>query len=206
MIAVFLAVFSTFCMGIVYDMFADNMLWAYGISGAVLIVLALVNTLLHIFMKDPRLIWVDADGKELHGTLARRARKEHQMPGKPFVESMKDAFTVPANGLVMYCVSALVAAVGWSYIGAGLMNIQLKYMEKSKQTEQYAILSGISGLTAMIISVIAGKALDYLQKNRIAFGGVELYAQQVMNAVGAVLILIMILYVMLVINRQKIEE
>lgn len=293
-IAVFLAIFSTFCMGIVYDSFAGgDMKSAFGINGSVLIVLALVNTALFICMKDPRLIWVDEDGKELHGKLARRARKEKPLQSRPVLVILKEAFaaagfrrvmlmtvlwnlcyflivpfmasyqiqdlglsftfvtlvnlistvirvsilpmmgklsdrsgaekaislslavlmisymiyafTVPSNGVIMYCVATVVGAVGWSYVGAGLLNIQLKYMEESKQTEQYTILSGISGFTAILISIIAGEILDFLQKNRVVFFGKELYAQQVLNAVGAVLILILILYVMLVVNRKGMQ-
>ena len=116
------------------------------------------------------------------------------------------AFTVPSNGVVMYCIASLISAVGWSYIGAGLLNIQLKNMEESKQTEQYAILSGISGFSAMVISVISGEILDFLQRHRVTIGGTELYAQQILNMVGAVLILILILYVMLVVKPRKAEK
>lgn len=291
-IAVFSAVFSTFCMGIVYDRFAgSDMRYAFGVNGGVLIILALVNTILFICMKDPRLILVDEEGRELHGTLARRARKERRVPQKPIMETLKEAFstkgfqkvlsmtilwnvcyfticpfmasytindiglsftfvtlinlvttvlrvlilpvmgkfsdrsgaekafsvslavlmaayilyafTVPSNGAVMYFVATLVAAIGWSYIGAGLLNIQLKYLDETKQTEHYTILSAVSGLTAILISIVSGKILDFLQKNRVVLGGRELYAQQILNVVGAIFILILIWYVMFVIRPKK---
>lgn len=291
-VAVFLAVFSTFVMGIVYDFFTGiNMEYAFCVNGSLLIVLALVNTVLFILMKDPRSSLTNAEGKELHGKLAKRVQKEQQVEKKPFLDIFKEAFgssgfrkvllmailwnacyyivcpfmasyyindlglsftfvtlinliatvlrvlilplmgrlsdqkgaegvlsaslaifmvsdvifafTVPSNGIVMYCIASLVSAVGWSYIGAGLLNIQLKNMEESKQTEQYAILSGISGFSAMAISVVSGEVLDYLQKHRVVFAGRELYAQQILNLVGAALVLILILYIMLVVRKKK---
>lgn len=291
-VAVFLAVFSTFVMGIVYDFFTDiNMEYAFAANGGLLIVMAIVNTVLFVLMKDPRHSLLNTEGKELHGKLAKRAQKELHVEKKPFLEIFREAFaspgfrkvlvmsilwntcyyivcpfmasyyindlglsftfvtminliatvlrvlilpvmgrfsdqrgaegalsislaifmvsdllfafTVPSNGLVMYCIASLVAAVGWSYIGAGLLNVQLKNMEESKQTEQYAILSGVSGFSAMVISVISGEVLDFLQKNRVTFAGRELYAQQILNIVGALLVLILILYVMLVVRKKK---
>ena len=80
MIAVFAAIFSTFVLGIVFDAFTDSKIKiAFGIMGSVLIILAVINTLMFLFMKDPRLILVDENGRELHGTLARKARKERQI-------------------------------------------------------------------------------------------------------------------------------
>ena len=292
MIAVFAAIFSTFVMGIVFDAFTDNNIKiAFGIMGSVLIVLALINTIMFICMKDPRLILVDENGRELHGTLARKARKERQVKPQPVLVILKNtfkhagfrkvlimtilwnvcyfvicpfmasytiqdlglsftfvtlinlistvlrvlilplmgkfsdksgaekamctslavlmlsyliyAFTVPTSPIAMYISAAVVAAVGWSYIGAGLMNIQLKYMDKEKQTEQYTILSAVSGLSAMVISVITGRVLDFLQKNPVSFAGKELYAQQILNIVGAVCIVILISYVMIVVYEKK---
>lgn len=294
-VAVFLAVFSMFIMGIVYDFFESiNMQYAFAVNGTLLIILALVNTALFMFMKDPKHSLMNADGKELHGKLAKRAEKDMKAEKKPFLEIFREAFgssgfrkvmvmtilwnvcyyivcpfmssyyikdlglsytfvtminliatvvrvsilpmmgkfsdekgaegvlsfslgvfmvsylilafTVPSNGVVMYCIASLVSAVGWSYIGAGLLNIQLKNIEESKQTEQYAILSGVCGFAAMVISVISGEILDFLQRHRVAIAGTELYAQQVLNLVGAVLILILILYVMLVVKPGKAEK
>lgn len=291
-IAVFSAVFSTFVMGIVFDAFADgNMKYAFGVNGGVLILLALINTFLFLFMKDPRLVLTNEEGRELHGSLARKARKERQMPQSPIWEMLGDAFrsagfrrvlimtvlwnvcyfiivpfmasynindlglsftfvtlinlvttvlrvlilpvmgkfsdrkgaekamsvslavlmaayilyafTVPSNAVGMYFAATLVSAIGWSYVGAGLLNIQLKYLEESKQTEHYTILSAISGLTAIIISIVSGEILDFLQKHRVTIGGTELYAQQVLNVVGAVFILILILYVMFVVKPKE---
>lgn len=294
-VAVFLAVFSTFVMGVIYDFFANiNMEYAFAVNGSLLIILALVNTALFVLMKDPRHSLTNAEGKELHGKLAKRAQKEIQTEKKPFLEIFRDAFSssgfrkvllmtilwnccyyvicpfmssyyicdlglsytfvtlisllttilrvsilpimgrfsdqkgaegvmcvslglftvsyvlfafaVPSNGVVMYCVASLFSAVGWSYIGAGLLNIQLKNMEESKQTEQYAILSGVSGLSAMVISVISGKILDFLQRNQVEIAGTKLYAQQVLNLVGAVLLILLILYVMLVVRKSSPDE
>lgn len=291
MIAVFAAIFSTFVLGIVFDAFTDSKIKiAFGIMGSVLIILAVINTLMFLLMKDPRLILVDENGRELHGTLARKARKERHIETQtvmvilkntfqhagfrkvlimtilwnvcyfiicPFMASytIQDlglsftfvtlinlistvlrvlilpmmgkfsdrsgaekamctslailmlsyviyAFTVPTSHIAMYISAAVVAAIGWSYIGAGLMNIQLKYLDKEKQTEQYTILSAISGLSAMGISVVSGIILDFLQEHRVKFAGQELFAQQILNIVGAVCIVIMILYVMIVVYQK----
>lgn len=105
------------------------------------------------------------------------------------------AFAVPSNAVVMYCVASLFSAVGWSYISAGFLNIQLKNMDEDKQTEQYTILSGVCGLLAMIISVVSGKLLNFLQCHPVTIAGKSLYAQQVLNVLGAVMLAVLILYI-----------
>jgi hypothetical protein len=54
----------------------------------------------------------------------------------------------------------------------------------------------------MGISVVSGIILDFLQEHRVKFAGQELFAQQILNIVGAVCIVIMILYVMIVVYQK----
>ena len=119
------------------------------------------------------------------------------------LSSLINVFLVPENATVLYIASSLVAAVGWSYIGAGLLNIQLKYLDQEKQTEQYTILSASCGVMAMGISFVGGKILDFLQQHKPVFFGKALYAQQILNGVSAVLMMIMILYVLFGVKKKQ---
>jgi len=103
-------------------------------------------------------------------------------------------FTVPVNGKIFFTLASIFSAVGWSFIGIGLFNIQLMCMDRTRRMQQYTILSGITGLYGFFISVVGGILLDFLQKNRLSIGNRLIFAQQWMNLLGLLFILLTILY------------
>ena len=103
-------------------------------------------------------------------------------------------FTVPENAKLFFTLASMFSAVGWSFIAIGLFNIQLMCMDRVRRMQQYTILSGISGLYGFVISVVGGILLDYLQRNRFSIGNRLIFAQQWMNLIGLLFIILTILY------------
>ena len=103
-------------------------------------------------------------------------------------------FTVPENGKVFFVVASLLSAIAWSYITQGLLGVQLNVLDENKRTIQYSILSATSGLIGFVVSIIGGNLLEALQKMELTLGTKPIYAQQIMNVLGLVCMVIIICF------------
>lgn len=104
------------------------------------------------------------------------------------------AFSLPGNARIMMPLSSLFSAVGWAFVGIGMFGIQLQFLDKTKRMVQLSILSAISGVYGFIVSFLGSRFMDYLQHSPVSLWGQELYAQQVLNVLGALLLIITFLY------------
>lgn len=290
--AVFFTVFGMFLMGVLLDITKNGHLkLGFLIIGVVLILLSLLNFVSFVKMKEPRTALLNSDGKELHGSLAKKEMKIMQVNhlgikeeiklaisssrfrkalflnllwttafyiGMPFNNSyqVKElglsytyimliillttilrvaitpgigkradksgspqmllwtmasmgiyylcmVFTVPGNGKIMFTIATVFSAIGWSFIAIGLFNIQLMCMDRVRRTQQYTILSGVSGMYGFIISVAGGILVDYLQRNRLTLWNRQIFAQQWMNLLGFLFIILTVLYLYFAIKPLK---
>ena len=101
---------------------------------------------------------------------------------------------VPSNAVLMIILSTVASSLGWSFAGIGLFGVQLELLDEKKRDIQLSILSAISGVYAFLVSLLAGKLLDFLQKTRPVLAGRSLYAQQFTNALGAGFLFLLIMY------------
>lgn len=84
--------------------------------------------------------------------------------------------------------------------------IQPEFVDKNKRMIQLALMSSISGLYGFVISLIGGQLLDYIQNVELTLFGAPIYAQQILNILGVVLVLITFLYTRYSIEPIKIER
>lgn len=112
----------------------------------------------------------------------------------------------PSTPPVFYILYQLFASLAYTYIGIGLLEIQLNFMEYEKRTIQYTILSVFSGILAFSVSAIFGKILDFLQKLDLHIGSQKIYAQQITNCVGILFTLLMIFYLHFVVEKIKVKQ
>lgn len=290
--AVFFTVFGMFVMGVLLDITKGRHLkLGFLLIGIVLILLALLNFISFVKMKEPRTALMNAEGKELHGSLAKKELKKQTLEhngigreiryafssdrfrkalilnllwttafyiGMPFNNSyqvkelglsytyimliillttilrvvitpgigkkadhsgsplmllwsltsmgiyyLTMIFTVPENGKVFFTIASIFSAVGWSFIAIGLFNIQLMCVDRTRRMQQYTILSGVSGLYGFIISVVGGVLVDYFQKNRLLIGGRLIFAQQWMNLLGLLFVLLTMIYLYIKVKPLK---
>lgn len=112
-------------------------------------------------------------------------------------------FTVPENGKVFFVIASLLSAIAHGFISQGLLGIQLKVLDERKRTIQYSILSAASGTIGFAVSVVAARLLEMLQSMELAVGTRKLYAQQFMNLLGLIFILINIGYLLMRVDKAK---
>ncbi len=104
------------------------------------------------------------------------------------------SFTIPKNAYLMTAFALLFSSLGWTFIGIGLLGIQLEFLTEEKRIVQYSLISIISGLYGFVISILGARIISFIQQNKWSFGGHYLYAQQYTNILGFIFILITILY------------
>lgn len=112
----------------------------------------------------------------------------------------------PETSILFYLLSMLFSSLSWTYIGIGLLEIQLNFMDRDKRTIQYTILSVLSGVLGFIISTVFGHILDLLQQIDLHLAGHKIYAQQVTNSIGILFTLTMIIYLHFVVGKIQVKQ
>ena len=115
------------------------------------------------------------------------------------------AFMMPFNAYPLYILSAFFGSTAWAFVGIGLFGIQLDFYQSDKRMIWLTLTSSISGLFGFLVSVVGGKILDYLQKADLHLFGFKIYAQQVLNLMGFIIILFAVIYIRLRIETEKID-
>lgn len=120
------------------------------------------------------------------------------------------AMAVPSNAYPMVILGTVWSALGWSFAGIGLFGVQLELLEERKEKFisrdiQLSILSALSGVYGFLVSLAAGKLLDYLQKVLVTLPGKRLYAQQFTNTLGVWFLLLTILYLKFKVQKRERE-
>ncbi len=114
--------------------------------------------------------------------------------------------TVPNNGKLFFTIAAVFSATAWSYISPALLAIQLNVLDVKKRTIQYTILSTSSGIIGFLASFIGGNLLEFLQKKELMLGAEKIYAQQVMNLLAIICILVLVGYLIIKLKAFKKES
>ncbi len=93
-----------------------------------------------------------------------------------------------------------------SYAGTvqNLINITYNYVDSAYFVEASAIKNSIGGIAGFGASILAGRLLAHIQQNGNTLFGIPVYGQQVLALISAILSLAAILFVKLVIEKQKI--
>ena len=103
--------------------------------------------------------------------------------------------------VVLYTVLYNVACAGTSQ---NMMNMIYSYVDNKYFVQASAIKYSISGLCGFGASMLASRILSAVQANGNAFLGMPLYGQQLLSSISLALILINILFVKFVVEKQKI--
>ncbi|MDL2301529.1 MFS transporter [Lachnospiraceae bacterium OttesenSCG-928-D06] len=115
----------------------------------------------------------------------------------------------PANAYVMAACASTFSALGWTFVGIGMLGVQLEYLDEKKRIVQYALFAMISGVYGFCVSFFAGRALDFFQGLNLSIAGNKIYAQQVTNITGVLFVIITVIYLSKsIINgeKNKVEE
>lgn len=116
------------------------------------------------------------------------------------------AFTVPGNARWMFILSSVCSASGWTFIGNGLLGVQLEFVDNSKRILQLSLISSVSGAYGFFISFLGGQLMNFLYDNPVFLLGQELYPQQILNVMGFIMILITAAYANTLVKMKESED
>lgn len=294
-VAVFVVSSLMLVCGVILDYFKKvNLHTGFIIIGIIIFLLTLINVIGLSLMKEPKLSYVNEDGKEMHGRLAKRAKEntpEEQRQSilseiseafhdrrfrkafttqclytlafyicAPFNASyqindlklpytflmvigfifnlyriyimprlgrMADkygmgkllrytllalglnfltvAFTMPFNAYPLTVLASFLSSTAWAFVGIGLFGIQLDFYRSDKRMIWLTLTSSVAGLLGFLTSIVGGRLLDALQKADLQILGQKLYAQQILNLIGFLIIVFATFYIRLRIETEKID-
>jgi MFS family permease len=121
------------------------------------------------------------------------------------VNMLSTTFTMPFNAYPMLIVAAFFASTAWAFVGIGLFGIQLDFYRSDKRMTWLTITSSLSGLFGFLVSILGGKLLDYFKSLSLELFGQRIYAQQILNLIGFIIILIAVYYIKYHIETVKID-
>ncbi len=113
-------------------------------------------------------------------------------------------FTTPGTWwlVILFTVLYNVSLAGTNQ---NSFNIAYSYVPLTCITQAMAIKNSISGLCGFMASIVGGIVLDAIQKNGNMILGLQINAQQLLSAVSFVLIVTAVLFIHLVIAKQKVK-
>ena len=112
-------------------------------------------------------------------------------------------FTVPENGKIFYTVYYMLNAVAMAGINSATINLIYDYVDKEKRIGALALKSTLAGFAGFFTTIAVSPLVSYIQKNGNSFLGLNVYAQQVVSSLAAILLIVLILYLNLVVKKIK---
>lgn len=119
---------------------------------------------------------------------------------------LSNALTVPGNAYPLFILSNVIASTAWAFVGIGLFGVQLDFFRNDKRMIWLTIVSSVSGVFGFVVSILGGKLLDILQKSNLHINGTPIYAQQVLNLLGFLIMLFTVWYIRFYIETEKIDK
>ena len=123
-----------------------------------------------------------------------------------FVAYSINMFTVPANGKVFYTIYYMLYAISMGGINSAGTNLIYDFVEPDKRVAALALQHTLAGFAGFFATIIVGFLVDYIQKSGNTFFGMNVYAQQVVSAIGAIVVLLALLYLNTVVKKMQRER
>ena len=115
-------------------------------------------------------------------------------------------FTVPANGKVLYTVYYMLYAVAMAGINSATINLIYDYVDKEKRTGALALKSTICGFAGFFTTLIVSPLVSYVQRNENRLFGINIYAQQIVSVISAILLVVLLVYLNTTVKQLKLKE
>ncbi|MBQ7900600.1 MAG: MFS transporter [Clostridia bacterium] len=112
-------------------------------------------------------------------------------------------FTTDATWYLVILFTVLFQTA-FAGITANTSNICYSYVDADYITDAMAVKNCICGVVGFGASIIGGMLLNYVQANGNVFMGIPMYGQQLLSAISFVCCLIAVLYIKLVVAKQKV--
>lgn len=103
--------------------------------------------------------------------------------------------------VILYTILYHVACAGTSQ---NMMNMVYSYVDSKYFVQASAIKYSVSGLCGFGASMLGSRILSAVQSSGNTFLGISLYGQQLLSAISLVIVIVAILFVKFVLEKQKI--
>lgn len=110
-------------------------------------------------------------------------------------------FTVPENGAIFYTAYYMLNAIGMAGINSATINLIYDFVEKEKRVGALALKSTFAGFAGFFTTLLVSPLVAFIQANGNNFFGLNLYAQQVVSAIGAVVVIFTLVYLNTVVKK-----
>lgn len=115
-------------------------------------------------------------------------------------------FTTPTNGKILYTLYYLLYALGSAGITSGEINLIYECVDREHRMGALALKSTLAGVLGFLTTLAVSPLVSHVQKNGNRFLGIPLYAQQLLSAITLLILIGLLIYVSLLIRRQKDER
>ena len=117
-----------------------------------------------------------------------------------------NVFATPANGKVLFTLYSVLFGVGFAGINSATINLVYDYIQEKHRVCALALIGTISGLVGFMGTLAVTPLFEYIQANNNTFLGLNLYAQQVLSALGVLIIGGILIYLNTVIKKMPKDE
>lgn len=115
-------------------------------------------------------------------------------------------FTNPSNGKVLYTIYYMLYAVAMAGINSGAINLIYDYVGHERRVSALALKSTLSGFAGFFTTLLVSLLVEDIQRRGNSFLGMNVYAQQVVSAIGFVIVIGILVYLNTVIRRMKVRR
>lgn len=122
------------------------------------------------------------------------------------IQSLVLSLAIPSNGLVLFIISRILYAISHAFVSVGLFNLKLENFTTNKRIVQLSIIGIISGVFTYLICIIAGEFVDWFQAYALTKDRFIGYAQQYINALSFIILLVLAIYIRIIFNKKEGNE
>lgn len=115
-------------------------------------------------------------------------------------------FTVPSNGYIMFTLHYILFAIAMAGVNSGTVNLVYDYVPHSQRVAALALQNSIAGIIGFLTTTLVSLLVDHIQSNENVFLGMNVYAPQVVSAIGFIMAIVTELYLIFVIRKIKREK
>ena len=112
-------------------------------------------------------------------------------------------FITPSNGSYMYFVYYILYCVGCAGVNSAIINLIYDYVDTDKRTGALALVNTAAGFAGFFATLAVSPLVDTMQSNGNKIFGFNLYAQQLLAMISAVVVVGILIYLVLVISKLK---
>lgn len=157
-VAVFVVAITMLIAGVILDVLKkENLLFAFFIIGTMIFLLVVINVISFSIMKEPKISYLNGEGKEMHGALAKKAKHaEHLQKHEGLIQEFKYAF-----GSRRFCKALILNCLYLtSFYIASPFNASYQIKELGLSYTYIMIVGFITNLFRISITPYMGKLGD----------------------------------------------